>query len=205
MTTNVQDLPNGEQHEPAARDSVATFAAKINQLLADALSIYLKTKNFHWHVSGPHFRDYHLMLDEQASGILEAIDPLAERVRAAGSTTIRSLGQAAQLRTIADNNADDVAPDAMLAELMADNKALAASMRRVHKLCDELDDVATASILEGYIEAAEKRAWFLREAAQSRSLGSDALSPAPEGESPRPKWQLARRTHACSDLERALV
>jgi starvation-inducible DNA-binding protein len=205
MTTNVQDLPNGEQHEPAARDSVATFAAKINQLLADALSIYLKTKNFHWHVSGPHFRDYHLMLDEQASGILEAIDPLAERVRAAGSTTIRSLGQAAQLRTIADNNADDVAPDAMLAELMADNKALAASMRRVHKLCDELDDVATASILEGYIEAAEKRAWFLREAAQSRSLGSDALSPAPEDESPRPKWQLARRTHACSDLERALV
>ncbi|MBZ9985306.1 MULTISPECIES: DNA starvation/stationary phase protection protein [unclassified Mesorhizobium] len=166
MTTNVQELPNGERDEPAVRNSIATFAAKINQLLADALSLYLKTKNFHWHVSGPHFRDYHLMLDEQASDILDLIDPLAERVRAAGSRTIRSLGQAARLRTIADNDADGVAPVAMLAELMEGNLALAASMRLAHKLCDELDDVATASLLEGYIDAAEKRAWFLREAAQ---------------------------------------
>jgi starvation-inducible DNA-binding protein len=168
MTTNVQELPNGEQDELAVPHSVATFAAKINRLLADALSLYLKTKSFHWHVSGPHFRDYHLMLDEQASDILDAIDPLAERVRAAGNTTIRSLGQAARLRTITDNEAEDVAPDAMLAELMEDNKALAVSMRQAHKLCDELEDVATASLLEGYIAAAEKRAWFLREAARQR-------------------------------------
>ena len=168
MITKVQEVPNGEQGGPAVRNSVVTLAAKINQLLADALSLYLKTKNFHWHVSGPNFRDYHLMLDEQASDILDAIDPLAERVRSAGSTTIRSLGQAAQLRTIADNDADDVAPSAMLAELMQDNKALAAAMRQAHKLCDELDDVATASLLEGYIDAAEKRAWFLRETAKPR-------------------------------------
>jgi starvation-inducible DNA-binding protein len=168
MTKDVQKVPKGEQDEPAARNSLATFAAKINQLLADALSLYLKTKNFHWHVSGPHFRDYHLMLDEQASSILDAIDPLAERVRAAGSTTIRSLGQAVRLRTIADNDADNVEPSAMLAELMKDNNALAASMRQAHKLCDELEDVATASLLEGYIDAAEKRAWFLREIGQTR-------------------------------------
>lgn len=136
--------------------------------MADALTLYLKTKNFHWHVSGPHFRDYHLMLDEQASGILELIDPLAERVRSAGSATIRSLGQAARLRTIKDNDADDVEPGAMLAELMEDNNALAASMRQAHKLCDELEDLATASLLEGCIDAAEKRAWFLREAARTR-------------------------------------
>lgn len=168
MTKDVQKVPKGEQDEPAARNSLATFASKINQLLADALSLYLKTKNFHWHVSGPHFRDYHLMLDEQASSILDAIDPLAERVRAAGSTTIRSLGQAVRLRTIADNDADNVEPSAMLAELMKDNNAMAASMRQAHKLCDELEDVATASLLEGYIDAAEKRAWFLREIGQTR-------------------------------------
>ncbi|MBZ9870436.1 DNA starvation/stationary phase protection protein [Mesorhizobium sp. BR1-1-9] len=168
MTTNVEELPNGEQDLPIERNSLATLSGKINQVLADALSLYLKTKNFHWHVSGPHFRDYHLMLDEQASGILDVIDPLAERVRAAGRTTIRSLGQAARLRTIADNEAEDVAPGAMLAELMEDNKALAASMREAHKLCDDLEDVATASLLEGYIDAAEKRAWFLREAARPR-------------------------------------
>jgi starvation-inducible DNA-binding protein len=106
------------------------------------------------------------MLGEQASGILDTIDPLAERVRAAGGTTIRSLGQAARLRTIADNEADDVAPGAMLAELMEDNKALAAAMLQAQKLCDELDDNATASLLKGSIDAAEKRAWFLCEAAQ---------------------------------------
>lgn len=99
MTTDVEDVPNGERDEPARRNSLATFAAKINQVLADALSLYLKTKNFHWHVSGPHFRDYHLMLDEQASEILEVVDPLAERVRAMGSVT-RSLGQAARLRIL---------------------------------------------------------------------------------------------------------
>ncbi len=168
MTTDVQDLPNGERDEPAMRNSLTTFAAKINQVLADALSLYLKTKNFHWHVSGPHFRDYHLMLDEQASEILGLIDPLAERVRAVGCTTIRSLEQAARLRTIAGNEADYVAPEAMLGELMEDNNALAASMRQAHKLCDELEDVATASLLEGYIDAAEKRAWFLREATRPR-------------------------------------
>lgn len=165
MTSNIQVLPNGEQAQSPVRNSVATLGGKINQLLADALALYLKTKNFHWHVSGPHFRDYHLMLDEQASDVLDTVDPLAERVRALGSATIRSLGQAARLRTVPDNDAEDVAPDAMLAELMEDNRALAASMRQAHKLCDEFEDIATASLLEGYIDAAEKRVWFLREAA----------------------------------------
>ena len=164
MKTNHHQQTGREQDAPAVRNSVATLAAKINQVLADALSLYVKTKNFHWHVSGPHFRDYHLMLDEQASGVLDVVDPLAERVRTLGSATIRSLGQVARLRTVTDNEAEDVAPAAMLAELMEDNKALAASMRQAHKLCDELDDLATASLLEGYIDAAEKRAWFLRQA-----------------------------------------
>ncbi len=119
-------------------------------------------------MSGPHFRDYHLMLDEQASDILDVIDPLAERVRTVGSTTIRSLGQAVRLRTIADNDADNVAPAAMLVELIEDNNSLVDSMRQAHKLCDELDDIATASLLEGYIDAAEKRVWFLREATRPR-------------------------------------
>jgi starvation-inducible DNA-binding protein len=168
MTTNVQQVLNGKQDEPAVRNPVATFAAKVNQVLADVLSLYLKTKNFHWHMSGPHFRDYHLMLDEQASDILDVIDPLAERVRTVGSTTIRSLGQAVRLRTIADNDADNVAPAAMLVELIEDNNSLVDSMRQAHKLCDELDDIATASLLEGYIDAAEKRVWFLREATRPR-------------------------------------
>jgi starvation-inducible DNA-binding protein len=162
MMTNVKELPNGEQDVPQVRSSALTLAGKINQVLADTLSHYLKTKNFHWHVSGLHFRDYHLMLDEQASDILDIVDPLAERVRSTGSTTIRSLGQAARLSTIADNEAEDVAADAMLAELMEDNNALAASMRQAHKLCEELEDIATASLLDGYIDAAEKRSWFLR-------------------------------------------
>jgi len=166
MTTNVQDVPNGEEDELVVPTLLATFAAKINQVVADALSLYLKTKNFHWHVSGPHFRDYHLMLDEQARSVLDVVDSLAERVRATGRTTVRSLGQAARLRTIQDNEDDAVAPTAMLHELMEDNKAIAASMRQAHKLWDELEDVATASLLEEYINAAEKRAWFLREATQ---------------------------------------
>jgi starvation-inducible DNA-binding protein len=168
MMTNVKEPPNGEQDVPQVRNSALTLAGKINQVLADTLSLYLKTKNFHWHVSGPHFRDYHLMLDEQASDILDIVDPLAERVRATGSTTIRSLGQAARLSTIADNEAEDVAADAMLTELMEDNNALATSMRQAHKLCDELEDIATASLLDGYIDAAEKRSWFLRQASRPR-------------------------------------
>jgi starvation-inducible DNA-binding protein len=168
MMTNVKEPPNGEQDVPQVRNSALTLAGKINQVLADTLSLYLKTKNFHWHVSGPHFRDYHLMLDEQASDILDIVDPLAERVRATGSTTIRSLGQAARLSTIADNEAEDVAADAMLTELMEDNNALATSMRQAHKLCDELEDIATASLLDGYIDAAEKRSWILRQASRPR-------------------------------------
>ena len=161
MTTIVQDVP-------LAQNSITTFASKINQVVADAFALYVKTKNFHWHMSGPHFRDYHLMLDEQAGEILGLIDPLAERVRSVGGTTIRSLEQAARLRTIAGNEADNVAPDAMLVELMEDNNTLAASMRQAHKLCDELEDLATASLLEGYIDSAEKRAWFLRETVRPR-------------------------------------
>jgi starvation-inducible DNA-binding protein len=168
MSTNVQELPNGQQDAPPARNSVATLAGKINQVLADALSLYVKTKNFHWHVSGPTFETTTSCWTSRRAAFSIQSTPLAERVRAGGGTTIRSLGQAARLRTIADNGAEDVAPDAMLAELMEDNIALAASMRQAHKLCDELEDVATASLLEGYIDAAEKRAWFLREAARPR-------------------------------------
>ena len=141
----------------------------LNALLADVLALYLKTKNFHWHVSGPHFRDYHLLLDEQADQIFATTDPIAERVRKLGSTTLRSIGHIARLQRLTDNNADYVEPQDMLAELREDNQALIVSLRQVHDLCDERNDVATASLIEVWIDEAEKRVWFLFEATQ---LGS---------------------------------
>lgn len=133
-------------------------------LLADMFALYVKAKNFHWHVSGPHFRDYHLMLDEQASQILATIDPIAERVRKLGGTTIRSIGQINGMRRVLDNDADYVTPPDMLAELREDNIQLTARMRETHGLCDEHGDVASASLLETWIDEAEGRAWFLFEA-----------------------------------------
>src|SRR5580698_10104440 len=138
--------------------------AALNRILADSFALYLKTKNFHWHMTGPHFRDYHLMLDEQSDQIFATTDPLAERVRKLGGRTVRSIGHISKLMRIKDNNADFVSPLDMLVELMADNKAVAASMRKAHALCDEHNDVATASLLEVYIDDTERRTWFLFEA-----------------------------------------
>ncbi len=144
----------------------AAVATVLNVLVADAFALYFKTKNFHWHVSGPHFRDYHLMLDEQADQIFASIDPLAERVRKLGQRTLLGLGHASGLTTIEDNTADFVAPGDMLNELIADNKAMAESMRKAHGVCDDNDDVATASLLEIYIDETERRTWFLFEASR---------------------------------------
>jgi starvation-inducible DNA-binding protein len=129
--------------------------------------LYMKTKNFHWHLSGPHFRDYHLLLDEQGEQIFATTDAIAERVRKIGGTTLRSIGHIARLQRIADNDADFVTPMNMLAELRDDNKQLVVSMRGTHNLCDEHGDVATASLLEIWIDEAERRTWFLFEAARS--------------------------------------
>lgn len=135
----------------------------LNALLADVFTLYLKTKNFHWHVSGAHFRDYHLLLDEQAAEIFAMTDPVAERVRKIGGTTLRSIGHVARLQRLDDNDAEFVTPLDMLAELADDNRRLADSMREVHELCDEGKDVATASLLENWIDETEKRVWFLFE------------------------------------------
>ncbi|GLK68624.1 Dps family protein [Hansschlegelia plantiphila] len=139
----------------------------MNALLADTFALYLKTKNFHWHMSGPHFRDYHLMLDEQSAQILATTDDMAERVRKIGGTTIRSIGHIARLQRVEDNDADFVTPQDMLAELRQDNLDFVKSLREVHDLCDEHEDVATASLIENWIDETERRAWFLFETARS--------------------------------------
>jgi starvation-inducible DNA-binding protein len=151
-------------------NAVRDIAGALNRLLADMFALYLKTKNFHWHISGPHFRDYHLLLDEQGDQIFATTDALAERVRKIGGTTLRSIGHVARLQRVLDNDADFVTPNDMLAELRDDNKQLAASLRETHGLCDEHDDVATASLLEVWIDEAERRTWFLFEA--SRTVGA---------------------------------
>jgi starvation-inducible DNA-binding protein len=139
------------------------IAGALNVILADAFALYIKTKNFHWHVSGPHFRDYHLMLDEMAEQILASTDDIAERARKIGGTTIRSIGHIARLQRVLDNDADYVTPEDMLAELAEDNRAAVVGLREAHSLCDEEDDVATASLIENWIDQAERRAWFLFE------------------------------------------
>lgn len=139
-------------------------AEAVNGLLADAFALYLKTKNYHWHISGPNFRDYHEMLDEHATEILATTDPLAERVRKIGRTTLRSIGHIAREANIEDDDREVVPPRDMLLQLLADNKAMAQAMREAHEVCDEAKDVATASLLEEYIDATEKRIWFLFEA-----------------------------------------
>jgi starvation-inducible DNA-binding protein len=149
-------------------NAVRDLAGALNILLADMFGLYLKTKNFHWHVSGPHFRDYHLLLDEQAEQIFATTDAIAERVRKIGATTLRSIGHIGRLQRIADNDADFVTPMDMLAELRDDNKQLVARLRETHDLCDEHGDVATASLLEVWIDEAERRTWFLFEASRAR-------------------------------------
>ena len=142
------------------------ISGALTTLLADFFALYMKTKNFHWHVSGPHFRDYHLMLDDQAAEIYAATDPIAERARKLGGTTLRSIGHIARLQRVLDNDADFVTPLDMLAELRDDNKQLTANLRETHGVADEYRDVATASLLETWIDEAEGRAWFLFEASR---------------------------------------
>ncbi|HEX6545913.1 MAG TPA: DNA starvation/stationary phase protection protein [Bryobacteraceae bacterium] len=147
-----------------AVESVRDISGALNVLLADVFALYLKTKNFHWHMSGPHFRDYHLLLDEQGDQLFAMTDDIAERVRKIGGTTLRSIGHIARIQRIADNDEGCITPKDMLSELREDNKALVLSMRSAHKLCDGEGDVATASLLENWIDEAQKRAWFLCEA-----------------------------------------
>jgi starvation-inducible DNA-binding protein len=168
--------PKNDATHPAKRldtptdlspEGVAAIAEELNRLLADTFALYLKTKNFHWHVSGPHFRDYHVLLDEQSAQILATTDDMAERVRKIGATTLRSIGHIARLQRVEDNDTEYVAPLDMLLELMADNKVLAANLRRTHKVCDEHDDIASASLIENWIDETEKRTWFLCEASRA--------------------------------------
>src|SRR6266481_5241099 len=149
---------------PLSDKKIRELSGALNLLLADAFALYLKTKNFHWHVSGPHFRDYHLLLDEQADQIFAMTDPLAKRVRKVGGTTLRSIGQIARLQRVLDNDAEYVTPPDMLAELRDDNKQFAAAMREAHGVCDESGDVASASLIEVWIDETERRTWFLFEA-----------------------------------------
>jgi starvation-inducible DNA-binding protein len=149
--------------------AVRDIPAALSALLADVFALYLKTKNFHWHMSGRHFRDYHLLLDEQSEQILAMTDPIAERSRKIGGTTIRSIGHIGRQQRILDNEAEYVDPQDMLAELRDDNQQLTREMRQVHQLCDGYGDVGTASLLENWIDDAERRTWFLFEASRTRS------------------------------------
>ena len=142
------------------------IAGAMNGILADVFALYLKTKNFHWHLSGPHFRDYHLLLDEQADQIFAMTDAIAERIRKVGGGTIKSIGHIARLQRISDNNADYVEPEDMLAELREDSKTLAARLREAHDVCDDHKDIATASLIEVWIDETERRTWFLFEASR---------------------------------------
>jgi starvation-inducible DNA-binding protein len=146
----------------AAKDIIGA----LNAILADVFALYMKTKNFHWHMSGPHFRDYHLLLDEQADQIYAMADPIAERVRKLGGTTLRSIGHIARLQRVLDNDAAYVEPSDMLAELREDNKSLAARFRAAHELCEDHHDIATASLIEVWTDETERRTWFLFEASR---------------------------------------
>jgi starvation-inducible DNA-binding protein len=169
-----QDKVEARRRAPLATPSalgpqaVKNITGALNALLADVFALYLKTKNFHWHMSGPHFRDYHLLLDEHADQTFAMTDDIAERVRKIGGITIRSIGEVTRLQRISDNDADYVDPLDMLAELRQDNQAILASMREVHDLCDEENDVATTSLLEVWIDQTERRIWFLFETGRTR-------------------------------------
>ncbi|HEY7985473.1 MAG TPA: DNA starvation/stationary phase protection protein [Methylophilaceae bacterium] len=147
------------------------ISAGLNGLLADVFAMYLKTKNFHWHMSGPHFRDYHLLLDEHGDQLYAMTDPLAERIRKVGGSTLRSIGHISRTQRVLDNDAEYVAPMDMLAELRDDNKMLAGRLREVHDVCDEHRDIATASLIEVWIDETERRTWFLFEATRQGEVG----------------------------------
>ena len=151
------------------RSATKDITGVMNAILADVFALYLKTKNFHWHMSGPHFRDYHLLLDEQADQLFAMTDPIAERVRKLGGITLRSIGQISRTQRVLDNDAEYVEPLDMLAELADDNKTLAARLRQAHNVCDKHRDVATASLIEVWIDETERRTWFLFETTRRRS------------------------------------
>jgi starvation-inducible DNA-binding protein len=149
--------------KPAATKDIA---GAMNAILADVFALYIKTKNFHWHLSGPHFRDYHLLFDEHGDQIFAMTDPIAERIRKVGGTTMRSIGQISRTQRVLDNDAEYVEPEDMLAELREDNKTLAARLREAHGVCEEHEDIATASLIEVWIDETERRTWFLFEASR---------------------------------------
>jgi len=151
------------------RSATKDIAGAMNAILADVFALYLKTKNFHWHMSGPHFRDYHLLLDEQADQLFAMTDPIAERIRKIGGFTLRSIGHISRTQRLLDNDAEYVEPLDMIAELADDNKTLAARLREAHNVCDEHRDVATASLIEVWIDETERRTWFLYEITRRRN------------------------------------
>jgi starvation-inducible DNA-binding protein len=170
--TATREKPNARKQTPLSTptdlsaEGTRDITGALNEVLADVFALYLKTKNFHWHLSGPHFRDYHLMFDEQGDQLFAMTDPIAERVRKIGGSTIKSIGHIARLQRIADNDAQYVEPEDMLAELCEDNKTLVARLREAHNVCDEHRDVATTSLIEVWIDETERRTWFLFEASQ---------------------------------------
>jgi starvation-inducible DNA-binding protein len=181
MTTSTHATPRSQlkerQRAPLSSPTDLTVEATrdvsgaLNAILADVFALYVKTKNFHWHLSGPHFRDYHLLFDEQADQILSMTDPIAERIRKIGGSSIKSIGQIARLQRVLDNDANFVDPDDMLAELCEDNRALAARLREAHNVCDEHRDIAAASLIEVWIDETERRSWFLFEASRRETNG----------------------------------
>ncbi len=150
-----------------AQEGVAAICDELRQLLADVFAIYVKTKNFHWHMSGPHFRDYHLLLDEQAAQLLAMTDDIAERARKLGGTSLKSISDISRHQRVADNNEDFVPPQQMLEELIADNRQLIKYLRETHEVCDRYNDVATASLIENWIDESERRVWFLFESTRT--------------------------------------
>ncbi len=167
LDTRRKATPTLDTPTDLSSEAVAEISEKLNEVLADVFALYVKTKNFHWHMSGPHFRDYHLLLDEQSEQIFGITDDIAERVRKIGGLTLRSIGNIARLQTLKDNDEKFVPAHAMLRELMNDNKALVGSMREAHEIADKHEDVATTSLLENYIDQAERRTWFLFEATRT--------------------------------------
>jgi len=151
------------------RSATKDISGAMNAMLADVFALYLKTKNFHWHMSGPHFRDYHLLLDEQAEQLFAMTDPIAERIRKIGGLTLRSIGHISRIQRVLDNDAEYVEPLDMIAELADDNKTMAARLREAHNVCDEHRDVATASLIEVWIDETERRTWFLSEIKRGRN------------------------------------
>ncbi len=158
---------SGETPTDFGPDTVSKISAALNALLADMFTLYFKTKNFHWHMSGPHFRDYHLLLDDQADRIFAATDSIAERVRKIGAATLRSVGEIARRQRLQDNDADNLTAPQMLAALREDNLQIAAFLRETHGICEEHGDVATASFVEGWIDEAEQRVWYLFETSRA--------------------------------------